>query len=241
MMPFQRRGERGYGVDGARFVHVSDERLERATRLRHLHESRGRLIAHAETGRPHPGHRVGIELHMLAARPMRVCRTETLLERRADSIGTAGFACDVVADMEDATRSWRRRQQGVESRDAPRICGRNVEPRADVVHRAFADPADARLHCLQCGEQQVSPRADSRTGMTDMPLSWIDALAALPLRLCRSEQSVHGFALGARRRRVDQLDIHLLNRLRPMWQARGARSRARASSASPAANLPRMP
>ncbi len=48
------------------------------------------------------------------------------------------------------------REQGVEARDAVGLGGRDRQPPADVVERARADPADARLHRVQRRQQQVA-------------------------------------------------------------------------------------
>ena len=81
------------------------------------------------------------------------------LEPGAEWSGTTGEAGDVVADVDDAGRSWLEREQGVEAGHAVRLGGRHAQAAADLVEGRLADPADARLDGVERRQQEVAPVA----------------------------------------------------------------------------------
>ena len=75
------------------------------------------------------------------------------------SCGALAPAGDVVADVQHPPRARHGGEQRVEGGHAVGVRRRHRQPLADVVQRALADPADARLHRLQRGQQQMAPGA----------------------------------------------------------------------------------
>ncbi len=123
------------------------------------HERRGRLVALAETRRPHPDRARVADGHVRAGRRVAVRRAGRSLERGGNLVRTAALARDVIADVHDAPGPRRRRQQRVERGDAPCIGGGHVQTIADVAQPPLADPAHTRLERLEGGQQQVAHRA----------------------------------------------------------------------------------
>jgi hypothetical protein len=73
-------------------------------------------------------------------------------------------ARDVVTDVRDERRARCGREHGVERRDAIGLGRRNVEPAADVVEGAGADPTDALLDGMQGWKQQMTLPFDEAQG-----------------------------------------------------------------------------
>ena len=64
----------------------------------------------------------------------------------------------------------------VERRDPVRLRRRHGQALADVIQRAFADPADARLRGMECGQQQVPRCQVPRAGASaEVPGAWCGA------------------------------------------------------------------
>ena len=104
------------------------------------------------------------------------------------------LAREIGADVQHVRRPLLERDQRVEARDAVRVGGRNVEPARRVAERALAHPADAALRGAQRGKQElaaVTPRA-----------------ADPAVRVGCARDRVDRGALGVRRLRLQQLEIH---------------------------------
>ena len=137
-----------------------------------------------------------------------VCRSESLPDVRDQYLGALALARDVVADVKDASRTRRRGEERIERRDTPRIRRRDGQPRADVVQRALADPADARLHRVQRGQQHVPARARLVTAVRDMGVANGIALAAVPARGWCAEERVDCLTLLGGRFCLEQVEVH---------------------------------
>ena len=173
----------------------------------HLQECRGSLVAEAQAGAPQPDRVVLAELHVVAFRPV-IRRADGGLELTAQRLGALAAAGDVVADVQHAPGTRHGGEQRVEGGDAVGVGRRHHEPLADVVERAFADPADARLDRLQRRQQQVTLRPGlvpslGRIGVARVPDP------AFPTRGGRAEEEVERLALLLGGHGVHQAKIHL--------------------------------
>ena len=157
-------------------------------------ERRRRLVAHAEARRPHPDGGVVGGRDRVSRSGSRASAPDRTVRLRASAIScvrAARLARDVVADVHDARRPRRGREQRVERGDAPRVGGRHVQAIADVAEAAFADPADARLQRLQRGQQQVAHRARvASADRRDVRVARAAARAAIPGR-SRRDRAAH--------------------------------------------------
>src|SRR6185312_4373754 len=158
-----------------------------------------------------------------------VHRLESLQYRSS----AARAAADVIAHVEHALGPRRRGQQRIERRHAPGVGRGHVEPRADVVERAFADPADARLHGLQRGEQLVPAGAGRVSAERHVCIALRHALAAVPPGRGRTKSCVDRLAFLVGRSDVEQFQVHQSPNTGSEWRwsARaGASSGARTGS-----------
>jgi len=85
-----------------------------------------------------------------------------------------------------------------------------VEPRAHVVQPALADPPDARLQCLERGQEQVPARARlAPAERRRVRIARAPALAAVPRRLRQTHDGVHRRAFVGGRDRVEKAKVHV--------------------------------
>ena len=130
--------------------------------------SRSRSPSRAAPGRPRSGLRRSRVSHMprhglscQTARPLPGCAPSgptRPLELRDELLRPARDTRHVGAHVRDDRRLGLEREQRVERRDAVRLRRRDREPPADVVERAPADPADARLDGVEGREQEMALR-----------------------------------------------------------------------------------
>src|SRR5215475_473199 len=147
-------------------------------------------------------------MHMIPRRSMRMCRPDLALERLDQLCRAFAPTRDVVAHMEHTRRSRRRRQQRIKRRHAPRIRGRNAEPHAHIVETRFADPTDARLKRLECGQQQVATLTLLASAGRHVGIAFVATLSAIPCRSWRTKQSVYRGTLFVGWLGVPQVQIH---------------------------------
>jgi hypothetical protein len=119
--------------------------------------------------------------------------------------GAAAHAArEVVADVQHRARLLVDAEHRVERRDPVRLRGRHLQPLADVVHAALADPPGGALQRVQRRQQQrpVLTRIarDAEVGRR--------AFATLPAARRRPEHGVHGAPLLVGRRGRHQVQLH---------------------------------
>src|SRR5581483_4174117 len=132
---------------------------------------------------------------VLRGRPLAEAEARARMLARADG-GALERARQVGAGVGDVGGALLEREQGVEARDAVRLRGRHGEPARGVPEGALAHPADALLRRAQRGEEEVALR----------PVGARDAVA---VRIGGGpEHAVDRVALGRRRRRVEQVQVH---------------------------------
>ncbi len=92
-------------------------------------------------------------------------------------------AGDVLAEAHDYWRPLLKGEHIVKRGNAMHLGRRKVKALGDVIHGALADPADALLNRMQCGQQQVSAGAGlvSGKGHTPIPFHRL-SVATLPER-----------------------------------------------------------
>ncbi len=164
------------------------------------HERGRRPVAQAEARAAVPGGGAVVGQVALGAEP--------LLELRDQVVGADALAGQVLADVDHARRPRVDGEHRVEGRHAVGVGGRHGEPRADVVERARADPADALLHGPQRRQQLVAAAARRVAAARRGAVVERAPDAARPAGLRRPEQVVDRGALGAGRLGVDRMDVH---------------------------------
>ena len=172
------------------------QRPVRARSAGELEERGRRAIAQAETRTAHP-HRAAVQRGLARV-------AEPRLEVAAERFRAVHAAGDVVAHVHDRRRSRRHREHGVERRDAVGLGRRHRQPLADVIQRAFADPADARVHRVQRGQQHVAGAARRRLPAQRRIDDRVDGLALVGRRHGAGNQvQVHQTSFDADGRRLE--------------------------------------
>jgi hypothetical protein len=189
----RRRGRRVAAGEQARDV-VHGDRRHRGL-VRRLTRDGGqrcrRTLAHAQAGALVPDR--------LPVAGVRALGRDAALELGHQLLRAARDAGHVGAHVRDHGRLGLEREQRVERRDAVRLRRRDREPPADVVERAPADPADARLDGVEGREQKMALRPRGMPAARHMLVALAGLRRTLPARPGRAEDRVDRLALDRRR------------------------------------------
>ena len=187
-LPHLRHGDREVRLRHRRARHGGEDvaaggrsqiSISRRAAGRH-HERRRRPLAEAQAGAAVPG---GVAVPALAG------GAEHRLDLRAERLGAARPAGDVVADVHGDRRMRPGLEQGVEIGDAERLGGGDLQPEAGVVERPRADPPLAILDGVE-DRDQILPAVAVRgkSGETE-----IDGLHLLRVGYVGREVQIHYF------------------------------------------------
>ena len=198
----RRRGRRVTAGEQARDVVDGDRRDRGLVRrlARHGHQRGRRALAHAQARALVPDR--------LPVAGVRALGRDAALELGHQLLRAARDARHVGAHVRDHGRLGLEREQRVERRDAVGLRRRDREPPADVVQRAPADPADARLHRVQRREQEVALRPRGVPAARHVLVALAGLRRSLPARPGRAEDGVDRLALDRRRELVLDDEVH---------------------------------
>jgi hypothetical protein len=109
----------------------------------------------------------------------------------AQFLRAADHAGHVVANVHDGAGGRRGAEHGVERRHPVGLGRRDRQPLGQVVERARADPADALLHRVQHGDQEVAAAPGGVPAERDVRVFRVPR-AALPAGERRPEYLIDG-------------------------------------------------
>ena len=164
---------------------------------RHQHGGRSLALAQAWAAHPPSSARFAI-----ASRP------HDPFETRAEIARALGLAGDIVTDPGYNRRGLLEREHIVERRNAVGFRRGHFEPLAGIVQRAAADPADTPVDCMEDRKQQVAPSRCALPTLRGLRFARIDALAAEPPRVSRSQHGVDGLDLRRGRLVRREVQVH---------------------------------
>ncbi|QBI54225.1 hypothetical protein EKD16_12210 [Streptomonospora litoralis] len=161
-------------------------------------QCRRRAFAQSQAGTLVPG-----ELAALGAR-----RAGALGQLRAQPRRVLGRAGDVGTDVHDPAGSLLEGEHRIEGRDAVGLGRRDRQPAADVVECGGADPAHPVVDGVQGRQEQVATAAGDVAALGESQIGGL-ARAAVPPRLRRAEDGVHGLPLGGLRHSIQEVQVHV--------------------------------